>query len=252
MRDEELYEGYLNARAQQAEQAALTAEQAIAENPRDPELASAAQLAQEVARSIAADLAAQRTKTSALRLSLPVKPVIVPALPTAAPVLVAPPVVTVAVRAEPIPAMITSTPVVSAPQTRKPVLQRASTAKKAAGVLAALKSAKAKEMAQRARQNQKQILEPPRAPLSEPVPVASSNVPPPAFRQEQTTRAEKVMEARKPDTKECPNCTANVPLNTSRCHCGFTFLSGNPELPSLTLCTGDFTALRNSLKLNLR
>ena len=71
LRDEELYEGYLTARAQQAEQAAFTAEQALAENPRDPELAAAAQLAQEVARSIAADLAAQRTKTSALRRSMP-------------------------------------------------------------------------------------------------------------------------------------------------------------------------------------
>ena len=249
LRDEELYEGYLTARAQQAEQAALTVEQALAENPRDPELAAAAQLAQEVARSIAADLAAQRTKTSALRCSMPVKPVIVPALP-AAPLLVPPPVVTVAaVRPVPLPA-VTATPVTAAPISRKPVLQRASTAKKAAGVLAALKSAKAKEMALRARQ--KQILEPPLSAPSESAPVASSNVPPAAFRQDQAIRAEKVMEARKPDTKECPNCTASVPPNTSRCHCGFTFLSGNPELPSLTLCTGDFTALRNSLKLNLR
>ncbi len=61
------------------------------------------------------------------------------------------------------------------------------------------------------------------------------------------------MEARKTiDGKECPNCTSSVPVNTTRCQCGFAFVSGGTELPSLTLCTGDFTALRNSLKLNLR
>ena len=80
-----------------------------------------------------------------------------------------------------------------------------------------------------------------------------SHVPPGAFRQDQATRAEKIMVARKAaDTKDCPNCTASVPLNTNRCHCGFTFITNNSDLPSLTLCTGDFTALRDSLKLNLR
>jgi hypothetical protein len=61
------------------------------------------------------------------------------------------------------------------------------------------------------------------------------------------------MESHKPaDGKECPNCTSSVPTNTTRCRCGFAFVSDGTELPSLTLCTGDFTALRNSLKLNLR
>lgn len=54
------------------------------------------------------------------------------------------------------------------------------------------------------------------------------------------------------DGKECPNCTSSVPLNTTRCQCGFAFKDSSTELPSLTLCTGDFTALRNSLNLNLR
>ena len=77
--------------------------------------------------------------------------------------------------------------------------------------------------------------------------------PPSAFRMEQASRADKIMEARKTiDGKECPNCTSSVPVNTTRCRCGFAFVSGSTELPSLTLCTGDFTALRNSLKLNLR
>ena len=73
------------------------------------------------------------------------------------------------------------------------------------------------------------------------------------FRQEQTARADLAMRAiHREDRKDCPNCTARVPLNTSRCSCGFAFVSSGNDLPSLTLCTGDFTALRNSLNLNLR
>jgi hypothetical protein len=76
---------------------------------------------------------------------------------------------------------------------------------------------------------------------------AASAAPPSAFRKEQASKAEKIMEAQKSiDVKECPNCTSSVPTNTTRCQCGFAFVSGVNELPSLTLCTGDFTALRNS------
>lgn len=265
LRDEELYEGYLNARAEQAEQTAYIAAQAQAEAPKDPDLIAAAELAREVAHSIEADLEAQRRKIAALRAALPVviKPVVAPTpvlapIAAPAPIKTAPPlplpdapiILEVAAPIKPTPATVSY-----APPALNPKLHRASAAQKAAGVLAALKSAKAKEAAARAQQalSVEQKLKAQMA--AQPVrhEATASNSPSPSFLQEQAAKAEKVMEARKlVDAKECSNCTASVPLNTSRCHCGFTFSSGNTDLPSLTLCTGDFTALRNSLKLNLR
>ena len=82
-----------------------------------------------------------------------------------------------------------------------------------------------------------------------------TSVPPATFRAEQAAKAEKVMDSLQTapaQHKDCPNCTAAVPTNTTRCHCGFVFATGGNDLPTLTLCTGDFTALRNSLNLNLR
>ena len=118
-------------------------------------------------------------------------------------------------------------------------------------MLAAIKNAKAREAIARAQQAKATAdAEQTSAPVTA---SAHGAAPPSAFRKEQASRAEKIMEARKTiDGKECPNCTSSVPVNTTRCQCGFAFVSGGTELPSLTLCTGDFTALRNSLKLNLR
>lgn len=169
--------------------------------------------------------------------------------PAAPPVSAPPPEVEIELKA------VASEPVVKPKTVVKPVAQ-ASAAHKAAEVLAALKSAKAREAARRAREAleaeakfAKQVAANPDI-LVQAVP---NSVPPAAFRQDQAAKAERVMETRKSaEEKECPNCTASVPNNTSRCHCGFAFISGNSDLPSLTLCTGDFTALRNSLKLNLR
>ena len=274
LRDEELYESYLSARSQQAQQAADGAERELAVSPSDPELISAVQLAREVARSIEADLDAQRNKISALRRALPPKPVVlpplpkieVPAVPPKAPVIVvSAPVAPVAV-AEPardvaaapveiIELKTTAPEPVATPKTVK-TTTRSGAANKAAEVLAALKSAKVREATRRAREALEAEAKFAKQVAADPdilVQAAPNNVPPTTFRQDQAAKAERVMEMRKAtDDKECPNCTATVPLNTSRCHCGFTFISGNTELPSLTLCTGDFTALRNSLKLNLR
>lgn len=282
LRDEELYESYLSARAEQAHQAAESAARELAENPSNPELISAAELAREVARSIDVDLEAQRNKISALRRALPPKPVVLPPLPkievpkaapqpqvatVATPIALAPVLEPMAVAAAPAAASakpvmekieikpIPAQPVVPSPSKTKNTV-RVSAAHKAAEVLAALKSAKAREAARRAREALEAEAKFAKQVSANPdilVQAAPAHVPPPAFRQDQAAKAERVMEARKvAEDKECPNCTATVPLNTSRCHCGFTFVSGNNELPSLTLCTGDFTALRNSLKLNLR
>ncbi len=258
LRDEEMYESYLAARAEQARQAARYAEEARAEKPDDDQRIAAAELAGEVANAVEADLAAQRAKTSALRRALPV--VLPPAPVAPAPLVLAPvaptPVAQVPVIA-PNPAVVTSIlavrpapPATPSPMQASPTpaaRPSATTAQKAAAVLAALKSAKARESVARARQA---MAAEQAAAVVNPAP---SVIPPNSFRQDQASRAEKIMEARRaPDTKDCPNCTASVPLNTTRCHCGFAFISGGSDMPSLTLCTGDFTALRENFKLGLR
>ena len=279
LRDEELYEGYLAARAEQSQQAARAAEQALSDDASNLEMISAAALAREVAKSIEDDLAEQRGKIAAMRSALrarepvtqapvdsattkeqsavavtakgaPVKSAVKPAAPERP----TRPAITI-----PTPAPIASPASVTAPaRTASAPIWQASTTQKAAGVLAALKIAKARENsapAQPATVAAAQV-EPaaaPHVPPPLPAPVATGAVPPSEFRKEQASRAEKIMEARKSaDAKECPNCTSSVPTTTTRCRCGFAFVSGGTELPSLTLCTGDFTALRNSLKLNLR
>ena len=268
LRDEELYEGYLTARAEQARQAARMAEQALAKDTSNAELVSAAVLAREVAKSIDSDLKEQQNKIAAIRNTLrdvePLAPVVSPAAtkpstvakmsvshqPPVTPSTPARPAPVVTV--SPIPLDLEKTLPVAAPAKPASVpVWHATTTQKAAGVLATLKNAKAREAIARAQQA-KAIAE---AKQSSAPATASTHgaVPPSAFRKEQSSRAEKIMEARKTvDGKECPNCTSSVPVNTTRCQCGFAFVSGGTELPSLTLCTGDFTALRNSLKLNLR
>jgi len=258
LRDEELYESYLAARAEQARQAARTADEAQASDRKNPELASAATLAREVAISIEGDLTEQRNKLAGLRNSMhekglattpdllelsaiaekpaPPQPVITPAAPMRRP--------------EPAPDLTPQVPTWSATATQK-----------ATAVLATLKNAKARESVARARQNAaaaKTIkhkaakIPPPPQPDSAAI-SAPRAAAPPAFRKEQAARAEKITQARRTaDSKDCPNCTSSVPLGTTRCRCGFAFESSGRELPSLTLCTGDFTALRDSLKLNLR
>lgn len=245
LRDEELYESYLAARSEQADQAARTADENLAGDSSNPELASIASLAKEVAISIAVDLADQRRKLADIRNKIqklgPTSVPDMPALQHAEPVNPAPQVPTVDIS-------------VNAPA------WSATTSQKAAAVLAKLKSAKARETIARARQiaaaareeKQAAVNNPSHQSNSEPK-NTSSKVTPPVFRQEQAARAEKISNARQAaDTKECPNCTSTIPIGTTRCRCGFGFASIGTDLPSLTLCTGDFTALRDSLKLNLR
>jgi len=268
LRDEELYESYLTARAEQARQAARMAEQTLAKDTSNAELVSAAALAREVAKSIDSDLAEQQNKIAAIRNALrdvePLAPVVSPAATKPSTVTMMSvshqPPVTPSTAARPTPAATVSpklqelekTLAVAAPAkpASVPVWHAAKT-QKAAGVLAALKNAKAREANARAQQAKAKAEA---EQLSAPATASTHGaVPPSTFRKEQSSRAEKIMEARKTiDGKECPNCTSSVPVNTTRCACGFAFVSGSTELPSLTLCTGDFTALRNSLKLNLR
>ena len=255
LRDEELYESYLAARAEQARQAAHHAVEARAEKSDDDQRMSAAELAVEVANAVETDLATQRAKISALRRALPVVQPLAPVAPAPvvltpvapAPVIAPlnPPVVTSILAARPAP------PATQSPVRANPVpaaRPSTTTAQKAAAVLAALKSAKARERVARARQ----AMAAADRPAATTVNTTASGIPPNSFRQDQASRAEKIMAARRaPDTKDCPNCTASVPLNTTRCHCGFAFISGGSDMPSLTLCTGDFTALRDNFNLGL-
>lgn len=268
LRDEELYEGYLTARAEQARQAARIADQALAKDTSNAELVSAAALAREVAKSIDSDLAQQQSKIAAIRNALravePLAPVVSPAAtkpstvtkmsasyqPSVTPTTPARPAPAASV--SPIPLDLEKTLPVAAPAKPASVpVWHATTTQKAAGVLAALKNAKAREAIARVQQA-KATAEAEQKPAPATTSAHGAALPS-AFRKEQSSRAEKIMEARKTiDGKDCPNCTSSVPVNTTRCACGFAFVSGSTELPSLTLCTGDFTALRNSLKLNLR
>jgi hypothetical protein len=279
LRDEELYEGYLAARAEQSQQAARAAEQALSEDASNPELISAATLAREVAISIENDLADQRSKIASMRCVLHIKepatqtpasssttslPAVTPAgksAPSRTAVAISVPQLPTLAAATTITATVPaakSAPIPAPAKNASAPVWQASTAQKAAGVLSALKNAKARETVARSRQAiavtaQVNQVAAPHQPPSQPVSVTASAVPPSGFKKEQASRAEKIMEAHKAtDAKECPNCTSSVPLTTTRCRCGFAFVSDGNDLPSLTLCTGDFTALRDSLKLNLR
>lgn len=291
LRDEELYENYLAARADQANEAARAAHEAYHADPTDANRAAAAELAKEVAASIASDLAQQRAKVAALRKALPPAPKPVVAAPKPLPPKVpatiqvtAPskPAPVVAKAPEPVetarqlpdaPVAAPSTPApianpvtqpatpaasseivfetqpvrISAPTSPSPIAPPpVSTAERAASVLETIKKAKAREDATRAIQKVDRASEASAA-------STIAHVPPESFRTEQAARAEKALAVQKAlDVKECANCTAKVPTNTSRCRCGYVFDLGTNDLPSLTLCTGDFTALRDSLNLNLR
>lgn len=261
LRDEELYENYLAARAGQAAEAARSAAEWLAEEPGNGDRANAAQLAQEVASSLEADLNEQRAKINAMRRALgprltstpPTRPAAVatPRPPKQAVTRPAAPIPPAAARPQvsaaqaapkpapmpahpaPSPAATVSTP---APAVSvAPALPSMSSTYKAAAALDAIKRAKAQEVTAAA-----------------PAPTVTAT-PPDSFRAEQAARASRAIaeQPKAATSKECPNCTGTVPLATTRCRCGFTFVSGTNDLPTLTLCTGDFTALRNSLKLNL-
>jgi hypothetical protein len=254
LRDEELYENYLVARAEQARQASVAAEDYLAADPGNSNKISAAELARDVVKSIEGDLAEQRAKIAALRkyLKQPVQKTprrateaesAKPARTTAtAPAIAAPIFKSIpAPRISPRPA---------APAAVSPVTTPSATAsaQSAAGALAAIKIAKARETAIRAQQAAEAAR---LASAAQAGTAGPSTAVPPGFRKQQAARAEKIEARRTAEHKDCPNCTAKVPANTTRCGCGFAFAVNTNELPSLTLCTGDFTALRNSFILSL-
>jgi len=277
LRDEELYENYLAARAAQALEAARAALSELSQNPDDARLAADAALSQEVAKSLEADLNEQRAKIRALQASLPRRPEPAPSppvmtAPSPAPI---PEPVAQGQEGKPAPASMTTirspmagetrstaapsestlsavSTAVETPAITKPAPQQVSmpaspliSAARAASVLESIKLAKARERADRFV---------PETPMEAPsTPSVASSAPSPAFRAEQSMRAQQAISHLKAlDEKCCPNCTSSVPKNTTRCRCGFAFVAEGNDLPTLTLCTGDFSALRDSFNLNLR
>jgi hypothetical protein len=275
LRDEELYENYLSARTEQAIQAAQSAEIAMLEAPDNTDAVAALELAREVAKSMESDLAEQRAKVAAIRSRIvvktpapakPVKPSAIPPLATEEPVRAQPksrpPASSQNVSRATEPSTTHTEPEeVAAKQPladstkdqNQPARHTAAVQLKGAHklqtALSALKQAKARETAPAA------VTMPQAMATSEPQQAKQEpNIATPtAFRQVQAARAERVMENRQSaDTKECPNCTSSIPRNTTKCRCGYAFATGSNEMPSLTLCTGDFTALRTSFLENQR
>ncbi|GMQ89910.1 MAG: hypothetical protein BMS9Abin10_0245 [Gammaproteobacteria bacterium] len=85
-----------------------------------------------------------------------------------------------------------------------------------------------------------------RAPVSppnkrtRPTPAAVAEAAADASKPAVTTPAEPPKQA---DTKDCPNCTAALPIDTARCRCGFAFTSVDERMPPLSLSDSDIAAL---------
>lgn len=227
LRDEELYESYLAARVEQTRQAMVAAFEIHNADPRNADKKAALDLARNVAQDVEDDLRAQREKITALRnesigTATRPKPAsgIMPSLTPPAPHTPA---------ARPMPAA-------AKPDRRTSPAPRVdgsttTVTSRVAGVLSALKNAKARE-------------------TSVVVPGSNPAIP---FLQEQGAHADKIMENLASESVvNCPNCTATLPANTARCRCGYSFPASNASnIPSLTLCTSDFTALRNTFLKDL-
>ncbi len=83
------------------------------------------------------------------------------------------------------------------------------------------------------------------APLSKPVAPAPvvvaptplvSRKPTPVFSAVQTTKAAAVVNT---GSQECPNCTAKVPANATRCGCGFEMPQSSSQMPGLSMSAED-------------
>jgi hypothetical protein len=77
---------------------------------------------------------------------------------------------------------------------------------------------------------------------------ATSTAAPPAFVARQSAHARKILaDAARNATKECPNCTASVPVQVKRCRCGFEFPSGECQIPPLILSAEERAAIVQAL-----
>lgn len=217
LHDEELYELYLAARVEQTRQAMVAAFETHNADPGNTGKMAALDLSRNVAKEVEDDLRAQREKIAVMRNAGS------SGIPASKPASARIPAHTPSLNHNPPSTARPATPRATTPVPKMNVPTAA--ASRIAGVLSALKDAKARETTTAV----------PKAKVSS------------EFRQEQGARANKVMETLASESAvNCPNCTAILPANIARCTCGYTFPKSSANLPSLTLCTSDFTALRNT------
>lgn len=262
LKAEELYENYLAARADQAAQAVRTAQAQFASDPANPDKSDRVANAIREAREAQTALQAQSTRIAEMKKAL--RPAVATAVPVSAPALAAHPtpmasapkkrhatkpvIMPTPVRAtrKAITAVATVTvtaakraanaPVQStAPQNHAP----AAPAKPVAPAQSAMpnkafrkaQAAKAEKIL-RAAQAAKPAAEVTTEKLPE-APVVEIKTPPSAVAATPVKTAPRLYAA--PDKKDCPNCTASVSLNASRCRCGYEFSSSEQHIPALTM-----------------
>jgi ribosomal protein L40E len=52
--------------------------------------------------------------------------------------------------------------------------------------------------------------------------------------------------ASNPNVKECPHCTASLPVQAMNCRCGFSF-GGVTDLPALSLSSSELASILGAL-----
>jgi hypothetical protein len=238
--DERLYEEYLAARLSQAEEEYRAAREAQANDPDDTYKAVQTLLAEQALHAARAELEAQRNnvnimkhetrQTSRVRIEGPqnkTKPT--PISTTGATHQPAGPPKPVrairSVRPPPFRSGPKSMPMKSEPASKPDENFRVAQAAKARQALLKAKPALDKSM----------DLSQPSRRLNSPIRSMAE------VRSPQSVTARKVpLPPKKPvDSKECPNCTANLAFRVMRCRCGYGFPVGGPDLPTLPLDTSE-------------
>ncbi len=261
LKAEELYENYLAARANQAAEAVKTAQAQFACDPSNPDKSGRVGDAIREAREAQTALQAQSARIAEMKKTL--RPVVAAAVPASAPIpapvptpiaaapkkrpAAKPAIKPAAVRAtrKAITAVATVTvtaakraanaPVQAVPKNQTPTAPakpvapaQSATPNKAFRKAQAAKAEKILLAAQAAKPvTTADTVKLPEAPVVEaktaPTPVAAATV----------KTAPRLYAT--PDKKDCPNCTASVVLNATRCRCGYEFSSSEQNIPALTM-----------------
>ncbi len=216
LQQEKLYQDYLAARVAQAQAAAKTASIDAAADPENTLKAAQALRAHQTFLAAEAELTAQVARTKRL-LDTPhakLEKTAVERKPESPPVNVGAPVV--------VPTIATPTTVSPPPVSAKPGVP-----------FKALQSAKAKNLLPR-RAPKKIVTRTEATKAIAPKPT-QANVEPPAVVAAPTPAVETPRVASAAPLKECPNCSAKVPIATVRCRCGFDVSTPGIGVPALAL-----------------
>ena len=265
LKAEELYENYLAARADQAAQAVKTAQAQFASDPANSDKSSRVGDAIREAREAQTALQAQSARIAEMKKAL--RPAVATAVPTSTPIPAAIPTPMVSApkkrpaakpASKPIPVRATRKAITAVATVTVTAAKRAANApvqstapknhenhapaapaKPAAPAQSAMpnkafrkaQAAKAEKIL-RAAQAAKPAAEVNTEKLPE-APVVEIKTPPSPVAAAPVKTAPRLYAA--PDKKDCPNCTASVALNASRCRCGYEFSSSEQHIPALTM-----------------